>query len=92
MDYNVAVIGGRLAATPELMKAEPDCLRLLVDVRSEWPTPRHDLIPVLFAGDLLEPELELGEMLWAVGSLQRRFSVRSARSRIELVAFHVERQ
>ena len=92
MDYNVAVIGGRLAATPELMPCDPDCIRLLVDVRSDWPTRRHDLVPVVFTGDALEPGLELGDMLWAVGSLRRRFSSRSGRSRIELVAYHVERQ
>ena len=92
MHYNVAVVGGRLTAPPEARPGEPGSWRLLVDVQSDWPQRRHDLVPVIYPGVLEHVELERGDMLWAVGSLQRRFSAQTGHSRLELVAFHVERQ
>ena len=87
MDFNLVVISGRLAAPPR----EPDRSgpgRLLLTVRSEEPYPRVDLLPVVV--DELAAGWTVGQQLWVAGALQRRFSSARDRSRLEVVARHVE--
>lgn len=94
MDYNVAVLGGRLAALPEQIQnpAHPGAARLLVEVKSEGARPRHDLVPVVHPDyDLCAP-LDTGELVWVVGVLQRRFSASTGHGRLEIVASYVAAQ
>lgn len=86
-DLNLVVLRGRLASPPEAVPGGG--LRLLVVVRSDVPTRRIDVLPVLVA----EPSGGLddagaGDHVWVVGSAQRRFVDGSwgPRSRIEVVA------
>lgn len=87
-DLNLVVLRGRLASSPELLEAG-GALRLLVVVRSELPTRRVDVLPVL-VGDPPDglDDAGPGDPVWVVGSAQRRFVDGSwgPRSRIEVVA------
>lgn len=90
-DLNLVVLRGRLASSPEVLEAA-GAFRLLVVVRSELPSRRVDVLPVLVG----EPPDDLdeagpGDPVWVVGSAQRRFVDRSSgpRSRIEVVAEEV---
>ena len=96
MDLNLVVLGGRLAAPPELRVFESGSrlLRFLVTVKSDEPLRRVDVLPVT----LWDPEDELiaedpqpGQRIWLVGSVQRRFwdGQDGRRSRIEMVAANV---
>lgn len=96
MDLNLAVLAGRLTATPDLRVLDSGArlLRLLVAVRSEEPQKRLDVVPVVW----WEPDDETlanpptpGERLWITGSIQRRFwdAPDGRHSRIEIVAQHV---
>ncbi len=96
MDWNIVVLGGKLAAVPELRTLDggTTLLRYLVTLRSETPHHRIDVVPIT----LWKPPPELaaerpppGHRIWAVGSLQRRFWPvgDSRRSRIEVVAHRV---
>ena len=97
MNLNIVVLGGRLAAPPELrtLSSGSTLLRYLVTARSESPSERVDVIPVnLWQPD---PELELehhpsGRPVYVVGSLRRRFgeSIDGRASRLEVVAHGVE--
>ncbi len=94
MDYNVTVIGGRLVARPELIAdpAHPESARLLVEVKSQFPRKRHDLVPVIqLEYDVTEP-LDTGELVWVVGTLQRRFNSKTGHGRLEVVASYVAPQ
>ena len=94
MDYNVTVIGGRLAATPELIadSARPWTARLLIEVKSDRPRPRHDLVPVIYPDYDLGTPLSAGEQVWVVGSLQRRYNLTTGHGRVEVVASYVAPQ
>ncbi len=96
MDFNLVVLGGHLAAPPELRVFESGSrlLRFLVTVKSDEPLRRVDVLPVT----LWDPEDELvaqdpqpGHRMWLVGRVQRRFwdGQDGRRSRIEIVATNV---
>ncbi|NND03751.1 MAG: hypothetical protein HKN91_13290 [Acidimicrobiia bacterium] len=94
MDYNVTVIGGRLATSPEAITdaAHPTAARLLVEVKSDYPRVRHDLVPVVDPNYDPTTPFNAGELVWVVGSLQRRFSARTGQGRLEIVASYVSAQ
>ena len=96
MDFNLVVLGGRLAAPPELRVFESGArlLRYLVTVKSDEPLRRVDVLPVTLwdpHDDLIRQDPQPGNRLWTVGSVQRRFwdGTDGRRSRIELVAASV---
>ena len=97
MDFNIVVLTGRLAAAPELRVFDHGAtlVRYLVTTRSERPRRRVDVVPVvLWDPDEETPnDLEAGESIFVAGSIQRRFwdGGEGRRSRIEVVAHHVER-
>jgi single-strand DNA-binding protein len=93
MDFNLVVLSGRLAAPPEFRVFESGVrlVRYLVTVRAEEPRHRVDVLPVTQwepPADVLVPEPEVGQRVWVVGSVQRRFwsSSEGRRSRLEVVA------
>jgi len=97
MDFNLVVLGGRLAAPVEIRTFDSgmQLARLLVTVRSEEPLPRIDVIPVSmwnpeddFLSDLPTP----GRSVFVAGAVQRRFwdATEGRRSRIEVIARHIE--
>ena len=96
MDLNLVVLGGRLAAQPELREFDSGArlVRYLVTVKSEEPHRRLDVIPVtLWDPDdaLLAGDFQPGHRLWLAGSVQRRFwdGADGRRSRVEIVAANV---
>jgi single-strand DNA-binding protein len=96
MDLNVVVLGGRLAAPPEIRSFESGSrlMRCLLTVRSHRPSPRIDVVPVTLwdpPDELVETPHAPGEPLIATGSVQRRFwtAADGRRSRLEIVARHV---
>jgi len=96
MDLNLVVLAGRLAATPEVRVFESGStlVRYLVTTRSEEPRRRIDVVPaVLWDAADGAADFERGDRIWIAGSIQRRFwsDDRSRRSRIEVVAHHVQR-
>lgn len=97
MDLNVVVLCGRLAAAPEVRRFDgaASLVRYLLTIRSDRPRRRIDVVPVTFWGpDEDDPDAQFsqGDELWVAGSVQRRFweSDGGRRSRIEIVAHHVE--
>ena len=97
MDFNVIIIGGRLAAE----QAQPPFasgarfLRVLVTVRSQEPRRRIDVLPVIMWGpddSVRSSELLRGTPVWVAGAVQRRvWSADAGRtSRVEIVAHHIE--
>lgn len=97
MDLNIVVMGGRLAAAPEVrtLHGGAGLVRYLVTTRSEAPRRRIDVVPVV----LWDPDdeamgLKRGDGVWVTGSIQRRFwsDSRQRRSRVEVVAHHVEKR
>lgn len=96
MSFNLVVLGGRLAAPPELRVYESGArlVRYLVTVSSDEPRSRIDVLPVTLwdpEETLIEQHPEPGDALWMVGSAQRRFwdFGDGRRSRVELVAADV---
>ncbi len=96
MDLNLVVLSGRLAAPPELRVFESGVrlIRYLITVRADEPRRRVDVIPVTQwdpPEDLLALEVEVGQRIWATGTVQRRFwsNPDGRRSRLEIVADHV---
>ena len=97
MDLNIVVISGRLAAAPEVRTFDGGAtvVRYLVTNRSETPRRRIDVVPVvLWDTDEKATELERGDGVWIAGAVQRRFWTddQNRRSRIEVVARHVEKR
>ncbi len=98
MDMNLAVLGGKLAAPPELREFDSGSrlLRVLVTVRSSSPRRRVDVIPVTTwdpAEDHPALATEVGQRLWVTGTVQRRFwsTGEQRQSRLEVVSFHMQR-
>ena len=91
-NFNLVVLAGMLAAPPDMEPHESASSRLLLTVRSFHPAPRIDLVPVSVSGDQIPDCSVNGDRLWVVGSLQRRFSPVTGRSRLEVAAHHVEPQ
>jgi single-stranded DNA-binding protein len=96
MDLNLVVLCGRLASDPEprVFDDGSRLIRYLVVTKSETPTRRVDVIPIVHwdpSDDLWEEPGERGERVWAVGSMQRRYSETPdiGRSRIEMIAEQV---
>jgi len=97
MDLNIVVMGGRLAAAPEvrILDGGATLVRYLVTIRSETPRRRIDVVPVvLWDADEKAAALERGDGVWVAGSVQRRFwsDDQNRRSRIEVVAHHVQKR
>jgi single-stranded DNA-binding protein len=95
MDLNLVVIAGRLAAAPEVRVFEggSTLVRYLVTTRTEEPRRRIDVVPaVLWDANEDATRFERGDRIWIAGSIQRRFwsDDHSRRSRIEVVAHHVQ--
>jgi len=91
--FNLVVLGGSVAVPPELAgpyESVPG--RLLLTVRSTHPAPRVDLIPISDVAGRIPADAVSGDRLWVVGSLQRRFSPATGRSRIEVAARHIQRR
>ncbi len=97
MDMNAVVLLGKLAAPVELREFESgsSLARALITVRSNTPRRRVDVVPVT----LWDPEPDsdvlsaaVGEPLFAVGTVQRRFwtAAEGRCSRLEVVAIHIE--
>lgn len=96
MDLNIVVIAGSLAAAPEVRSFDngSSLVRILVTTRAEEPRRRVDVIPVvLWDADEDAMSLERGERVWVAGAVQRRFwsDDHNRRSRIEVVAHHIQR-
>lgn len=96
MDLNLVVLGGRLAAPPELREFESGSrlIRYLVTVKSAEPHRRLDVLPVTLwdpENALLEGDYQPGHRLWLAGTVQRRFwdGEEGRRSRIEIIAGNV---
>lgn len=97
MDLNLVVMGGKLAAPPELREFESGSrlLRSLVTVRSDAPRRRVDVIPVTLwdpDDDHEVVDAAAGKHVWVVGTVQRRFwsSTDGRQSRLEVVAHHMQ--
>lgn len=97
MDMNAVVLLGKLAAPVELREFESgsSLVRALITVRSDTPRRRVDVVPVTLWNPSPEHELltaPVGEPLFAVGTVQRRFwsSEEGRQSRLEVVAIHIE--
>lgn len=97
MEMNLVVVAGKLAAPSELREFESGSrlLRSLVTVRSDSPRRRVDVLPVTLWDPPLDHEVidaAVGEPVWVVGSVQRRFwsGAEGRRSRLEVVAHHME--
>ena len=91
MDMNVVVIGGRLAAGPEVRTLGDGAtlVRYLIAARSDEPRRRIDVVPVvLWDADERATALERGDAVWVTGSVQRRFwsDDQNRRSRIDSTA------
>lgn len=106
MDFNVVVLSGMLAAPTDLgaeatestspaqlgfAAATARSARLLLTVRSREPMPRIDLLPIAAHVAQIPADLTPGEGLWVTGSLQRQFNSTSGRSRLVVMAHHIER-
>lgn len=97
MDYNVAVIAGRLAAPAEIREFESGSrlIRFLITTRVEEPRHRVDVVPVtLWDPDdaLVAANLPPGQRMWAAGALQRRYwsSANGRQNRLEFVAHAIQ--
>jgi len=80
MDLNLVVIAGRLAAAPEIRVFDGGSTLVRV-------------VPAVFwDADEDATRFERGDRIWIAGSVQRRFwsDDHSRRSRIEVVAHHVQ--
>jgi single-stranded DNA-binding protein len=94
VDINVVVLVGRLSAPPEISRDENTVVRLLIASRSDAPTKRLDLLPVVWwnpTSDELSRIPPVGARVWVTGSVQRRYweGRDGRRSRIELIAEQV---
>ena len=97
MDLNLAVIAGTLSAPPEhrTFESGTSLVRYLVTVRSTEPRKRTDVVPVVLwdpPDEILDEELDRGDRIWTVCTVQRRFwnAAEGRRSKLEIVAHHVE--
>jgi single-stranded DNA-binding protein len=95
MDVNVVVLMGRLSAPPHISRNDNIVVRLLVAARSDAPTKRLDLLPVVWwnpTSDELGRIPLVGSRVTVKGSIQRRYweGRDGRRSRIELIAEQVE--
>ncbi len=105
MDFNLVVVAGRLATAPDFdatsrSRSEPGGQlplesrprgRLLLTVRSRNPN-RVDLLPVAACVGQIPSDVRAGDRVAVAGRLQRRVSARTGRSRLEIVADHIERK
>lgn len=100
MDLNLVVIAGRLAGAPEIRVFEGGAtlVRYLVTTKQggegTGKKQRIDVVPcVLWDADEEATKFERGDRIWIAGSIQRRFwsDDHSRRSRIEVVADHVQK-
>jgi single-strand DNA-binding protein len=97
VDLNLVVLSGKLAAPNELREFESGSrlLRSLVTVRTDVPRRRVDVVPVTLwdpAADHEVIEAPVGQQVWVVGTVQRRFwsHADERRSRLEVVAHHMQ--
>jgi single-strand DNA-binding protein len=96
MDRNLVVLSGRLSAPLEILDrgGGQRVGRLLMAVRSEAPTTRLDLVPVIWWNPA-DPQLDrvgpVGSRVEIAGAVQRRFweGPGGRRSRLEVVAREV---
>jgi single-stranded DNA-binding protein len=93
-DVNVVVLMGRLSAPAEISRNDNIVVRLLIAARSDAPTKRLDLLPVVWwnpTSDELSRIPPVGSRVTVTGSVQRRYweGRDGRRSRIELVAEQV---
>lgn len=97
MDYNITVLSGRLAATPEIQTSGSGTrlVRYLVTVCSDTPKRRVDVLPVIH-WDPTEATIETlrhpGAGVWVSGNVQRRFwgGADGRRSRLEIIAHDIQ--
>lgn len=96
MDMNLVLVGGKVAAAPELrtFASGSKLLRVLVAVRTHTPRRRMDVIPVVLWDP--DPEHEVidcavGSKVWVVGTVQRRFwdGAEDRQSQLEVIATHL---
>jgi single-strand DNA-binding protein len=96
MDRNLVVLSGRLSAPLEILDRDggEQVGRLLMAVRSEAPTTRLDLVPVIWWNPA-DPQFDrmgpVGSRVEITGAVQRRFweGPGGRRSRLEVVAREV---
>lgn len=93
MDFNLAVLSGTLAATPEIREFESGTrlARYLITTRVDEPRKRTDVVPVVLwdpPDEIIDQQPQIGRRVFVCASVQRRFwSVdEERRSRLELVA------
>jgi single-stranded DNA-binding protein len=91
MDTNLVVLGGRIAAEPDLrfFDSGGTLLRCLITVRSDEPERRLDVIPVArWNPTEAERRLEPGDSVWVLGTAQRRFrsGPEGRHSSVEIIA------
>ena len=91
-DLNTVELRGRIAAPPtvQTFASGTTVTRLLVTVRAG----RTDVLPVTFwpgSADAVTTQLDVGDLVHVVGSMQRRFWTdgEARRSRVEVVARNV---
>ena len=76
MDVNVVVLTGRLSAPPQISRNDTTVVRLLIAAKSDAPTKRLDLLPVVWWNPKLD-ELgripPVGSRVTVTGSIQRRY-------------------
>ena len=93
LHFNLVVLAGMIAVPPDAdERGAAEMGRFLLAVRSAHPSPRLDLIPVSSGAGAFPDECSAGDRVWVAGSLQRRFSSATGRSRIEVAAQHIDRR
>jgi len=99
-DLNLVVIAGRLAGAPEIRVFEGGAtlVRYLVTTKTGGEDTgmkqRIDVVPVvLWDATEEDTKFERGDRIWVAGRIQRRFwsDDHSRRSRIEVVAHHIQK-
>ena len=93
MDLNLTVLCGTLTTAPDIQhhNNEQRTLKLLITVRSDTPSRRVDVIPVILHNPdnkLIETLTHPGQRIWIVGTIQRRFTgtQQGRKSRLGIIA------
>lgn len=98
LNLNLVVLCGRLVSAPDPRVRDSGTreLRMLLNVSSDEPRRRIDVLPVTlldFDEETLHTVLEPGASLWVTASVQRRFTdgFEGRSSRLEIIAHQVAR-
>ncbi len=91
MDLNLMVLCGRLVSEPETRRFDTGAtqLRMLVAVGSPIPSPRFDVLPVVYwkpPASLLDGSLRADTRVWISGTVRRLSTDAGTSRRLEIVA------